>query len=1144
MFPIGFGMQSVRDAILALTGSGKVGRVAMRHRRLPQLGLESLEVRTLLSQPPTLQSERFYGGAGDEIATGIAVVDSGTDFDVYAAGYSDATGNEGLVIKFSKSYGSGNVTQDWAKAWPGVTREDEFYGVAADSTSVFAAGRSYSQTVDTVGDKEAKGVTVSFSAADGGIAWARQTPAAPGAFSYGGYESLDGLASDIENGQTVLYATGHSQSGFSNGGRLYLSKLNSSGSVLWTRTDTVSNSYSHGEDATVSHGNVYVAGLNEDSGVRRANLRKYDPNGTLLWSRTSTAGQFNGVTADPATGAIYAVGSTGSPYDFLVEKWDSQGQLIWSRSHDGDSAEDVLNSVATRDGRLFAVGVTRGSTAGGSDGVLLEIDPTTGNLVSTTLWGGASDDSFAAVRAMADGLHVVGTTRSFGAGGSDLAYATYTISHPPVVSRFNNYADGWTVIGDAQHNTHVPDYHASGGNPDGFISATDDTQGTEFYFAAPPKFLGDQSGAYGLNLSYDLAQSSTTAQIDYDNDVRLSNGRTTLVFDTTNPGVAATHFDVRLIVGAGWISRATGQPATEDEIRDVLSDLSLLTILGEHRNGGETTSLDNVVLGAIGDPGGGDSAPPLGEQPVPVDSAFESDGEGWVVIGDAQRGTIPDYHATGGNPGGFISATDDVQGRSYYFLAPPKFLGDQSDAYGQYFTYDLVDVPSAPGLVRADDVTLSNGNVTLIYDTAHPRVTWTPFRIPLIETAGWINATTRRPATPAEMTSVLSALSLLLIRGEYVNGAESSAIDNVVLGARNIEPTAQVSGPAVGVRGQPLRFQLAAMDSPADEAAGFSYVVRWGDATASEIDRTSGNGAGVPIDHAYALSGTYTVEVTATDQAGLVSSVVTQAVRISALAIEPDPDDPTKFALAAGGMSGNDVIFVGIGGRFISMVTPTATGTEVTVGIFLPGMPNGESVYSFGNVIVRITTANVSSFSRFMLFGQEGNDTLFVGPFNNTPAELDGGAGNDLLWGGSGPDILIGGAGDDVLMGGAGRDLIVGGSGADRLMGEGGDDLVIAGGTAYDSDWTALRAMRNEWTRTDIDAASRVGHLRGVGTGLNGGFALTRRTVFSDDAVDIVIGGADRDWLVVDRGGSGRPRDDVLGLTVADFMSDIDLDLS
>jgi hypothetical protein len=61
---------------------------------------------------------------------------------------------------------------------------------------------------------------------------------------------------------------------------------------------------------------------------------------------------------------------------------------------------------------------------------------------------------------------------------------------------------------------------------------------------------------------------------------------------------------------------------------------------------------------------------------------------------------------------------------------------------------------------------------------------------------------------------------------------------------------------------------LTADDSPADEAAGFTFQIDWGDGTSQNIAPTQGNGAGTAVEHVYTETGTYTVTMTATDQAG------------------------------------------------------------------------------------------------------------------------------------------------------------------------------------------------------------------------------------------------------------------------------------
>ena len=147
-----------------------------------------------------------------------------------------------------------------------------------------------------------------------------------------------------------------------------------------------------GRGLAALNGNIYVVGRNDGAGANKGHLRKYDASGNLIWSRSAATGSFMGVTA--LGGAIFAVGQAGSgaSANFLVEKWDEAGNLLWSQQYDRNSAEDILNAVTAFGGRIYAAGSTRGTTAGGADAALLEIDPATGNLLATTLYGGAQDD--------------------------------------------------------------------------------------------------------------------------------------------------------------------------------------------------------------------------------------------------------------------------------------------------------------------------------------------------------------------------------------------------------------------------------------------------------------------------------------------------------------------------------------------------------------------------------------------------------------------------------------------------------------------------------------------------------------------------------------------------------------------------------
>jgi len=52
-----------------------------------------------------------------------------------------------------------------------------------------------------------------------------------------------------------------------------------------------------------------------------------------------------------------------------------------------------------------------------------------------------------------------------------------------------------------------------------------------------------------------------------------------------------------------------------------------------------------------------------------------------------------------------------------------------------------------------------------------------------------------------------------------------------------------------------------------------------------------------------------------------------------------------------------------------------------------------------------------------------------------------------------------------------------------------------------------------EWSRSDVDSATRVSHLNGaLSGGSNAGYFLTAATVHDDAAVDTLFGDAGSDW--------------------------------
>jgi Ca2+-binding RTX toxin-like protein len=114
----------------------------------------------------------------------------------------------------------------------------------------------------------------------------------------------------------------------------------------------------------------------------------------------------------------------------------------------------------------------------------------------------------------------------------------------------------------------------------------------------------------------------------------------------------------------------------------------------------------------------------------------------------------------------------------------------------------------------------------------------------------------------------------------------------------------------------------------------------------------------------------------------------------------------------------------------------------------------GQILVNGGTVPIAGGQATVANTALIQVFGQGGNDTITLDESNGAlpAAQVFGGAGNDVLTGGSGADLLFGGAGSDTLLGkggadqlfgGAGNDVLTGGDGDDQVFGEGGNDRMI-----------------------------------------------------------------------------------------------------
>ena len=172
---------------------------------------------------------------------------------------------------------------------------------------------------------------------------------------------------------------------------------------------------------------------------------------------------------------------------------------------------------------------------------------------------------------------------------------------------------------------------------------------------------------------------------------------------------------------------------------------------------------------------------------IGAQSTFETDPEGWIVADwnnpdlSAIVGTYAvAWNASGGNPGGYISASDP-SGQWFWFSAPAKFLGNQSAAFGSSLQYDVFVDPTAGRPFPV--VMLTGDGQRLFFEGGSPTAAFASYSVPMTP-KGWRLNDWQGGAEPTDlqMQTVLGSLDGLYISGDWFAGDEVAGLDNVRFG--------------------------------------------------------------------------------------------------------------------------------------------------------------------------------------------------------------------------------------------------------------------------------------------------------------------------------------------------------------------------
>jgi len=215
------------------------------------------------------------------------------------------------------------------------------------------------------------------------------------------------------------------------GATALLIKTNAIGDTLWTKKygGYNDNIKPYAVKQTMDGGYIII-GSNTGYDNHDFWLIKTTSNGDTLWSKTYGGEEYDMALSVTETddGGFLLFGSTSSYTDSYRNSWlvktTSNGDSLWSKTYGGSQADFGFYITKSNDSGYILVGTSasfgNGGTAYGTDIWLIKINDDGDSLWSKT-YGGADDEFSKYVYENDNGdLTIIGNTRSYGSGENDL----------------------------------------------------------------------------------------------------------------------------------------------------------------------------------------------------------------------------------------------------------------------------------------------------------------------------------------------------------------------------------------------------------------------------------------------------------------------------------------------------------------------------------------------------------------------------------------------------------------------------------------------------------------------------------------------------------------------------------------------------
>ena len=364
----------------------------------------------MLSAQTTFQ--KTYGGGNDESMFGLAKTNDG--------GYVMA----GSSLSFLNNYGhsyiiktdySGNLL--WSKLYFGVTAEGLNSVSETSDHGLIVSGGCLGFGAGAVDGLLMKTDSL------GTIIWAKV---------YGG-PGDDGFNSCVQTFDGGYIATGFTNSSGAGSYDILVVRLNSSGDTLWTRIfggagwDNAQSIIQTGNNHFVLCGRT----ASFSNGLFNNYLIKLDANGNMVWNV-----QYGGNLQEESwslkelyDNGYIVIGSTESfgsnLYDAYLNRFNSSGNLVWSKIYGGPKIEAFYDVVTMTDSGFAFTGYTDSFGDGhrGDDSsniLLIRTDKFGDTLWTRTFGSDKTEEEFALVKTDDEGLALMSYSSSFGTDSLDV----------------------------------------------------------------------------------------------------------------------------------------------------------------------------------------------------------------------------------------------------------------------------------------------------------------------------------------------------------------------------------------------------------------------------------------------------------------------------------------------------------------------------------------------------------------------------------------------------------------------------------------------------------------------------------------------------------------------------------------------------